>query len=239
MNWWLFFPVFARIFALMQTAPLLSSRSVPFTVRGAVALCTAFCAVPALEGIMTVPEDPAAYYTLVAGEALIGAAMGFFLRIVFSVMSCAGHFMGIFFGDMCNPGKSPVSELLNYAGVFVFVAVSGIYSLFCIGITASFKAITAYDILVCRTGMTEMLVSGFTGMFAQALLTALPVLAVLAVVTLVIGILRLLDFGWSLTLLTGVLVLVFAIPFIMDSFGQFINSGFDTLTRWISEGGSL
>ena len=87
--------------------------------------------------------------------------------------------------------------------------------------------------------MTEMLVSGFTGMFAQALLTALPVLAVLAVVTLVIGILRLLDFGWSLTLLTGVLVLVFAIPFIMDSFGQFINSGFDTLTRWISEGGSL
>ncbi len=238
MNWWLFFLAFARIFALMQTAPLLSSRSVPLLVRIAMSLFTAYGVTPALTGIV-IPQDPVSYYLLLAGEAMLGAAMGLFMQMAYMVFLSAGRFMGLCFGNFSGDADSPVAGLMNYAAVFVFLAASGLYSLFFIGVTSSFKALSAYDIAACREGMALLLTRGFSAMFAKALLTALPVIAVPLLVTLITGILRHMDFGWSAAMVTGIIMLAFVLPFLMDSFGSFIDSSFDIVSGWISSGGSL
>src|ERR1044071_8602727 len=97
----------ARILGLITAAPVLGNRSVPTTVKVSLGVLLALVIAP------NVPKLPAADPMSYAGllilvqEMLVGVAMGFTVRIVFSSIEMAGEIssltMGLGFASFFDP----------------------------------------------------------------------------------------------------------------------------------------
>lgn len=231
----LYFLVFARVFALVLSAPLFGSRSLPVAVKAALALLTAYVVAPAMVERYDSSMEGLAFWTLLAGEALIGVIIGFFLQIIYTVCVAASHMFTI---------KIETENLMNVAAMAVFVTAAGFYKVFYIGVLSSFKAMTALDILGCKENLAKLLVTGLSDMFAQAVVMALPVVGVLLVMTLALGLLARLtpqiNFfpgAWPLFMGVGILILALVMPVLMDSLGRFMDYGFYAVSDFLKAGG--
>ena len=232
----LYFLVFARVFALVLSAPLLGSRSLPVAVKAALALLTAYVAAPALVERYDSSLDGLVFWVMLLGEALIGVVIGFFLQIIYAVCASVSSMLTI---------GIETENLMDVAAMAVFVTAAGFYKVFYIGVSASFRSMTALDILNCRHGMTKLLATGLAQMFAQAVVMALPVIGVLLIMTLALGLLAKLtpqiNFfpgAWPVFMGVGLLALALVLPVLMDSLGRFIDYGFYAVSDLLKAGGA-
>ena len=232
----LYFLVFARVLALVLSAPLLGGRSIPVAVKVAIALLTAYVVAPALVDRYDRGLDGLAFWIMLAGEALIGVVIGFFLQIIYAACAAAAHMI---------PLNLEMENLMNVAAMAVFVTVAGFYKVFYVGVASSFKSMTALDILSCRDGMAELLASGLADMFGQAVVMALPVVGVLLVMTFALGLLaritpqiNFFPGAWPLFMGVAILVLALVLPFVMESLGRFMDYGFYAVSNLIRSGGA-
>jgi flagellar biosynthetic protein FliR len=140
-------PVFlliaARAFAMIQTAPMLSSDAIPQVAKIALAGFTAFSVMPtaavfAVEntaaasmgvtgtGAVTLPGAPLGFLTdlryepfslrfilLLIGEGIIGIIMGFFMTVVFAAFSTAGQFFSLQMGFGASETFDPLAQVEN------------------------------------------------------------------------------------------------------------------------------
>ncbi|MBR4683709.1 MAG: flagellar biosynthetic protein FliR [Spirochaetia bacterium] len=232
----LYFLVFARIFALILSAPLLGNRSLPVAVKAALALLTAYVVAPAMVERYDSNLEGLVFWTMLLGEALIGVVIGFFLQIIYAACVAVSGMVSI---------RIETENLMNVAAMAVFVTAAGFYKVFYMGVAASFKSMTALDILKCRQGMAKLLVTGLADMFAQAVVMALPVVGVLLIMTLALGLLARLtpqiNFfpgSWPLFMGVGLLILALVLPVLMDSLGRFMDYGFYTVSDLLKAGGA-
>lgn len=251
-NLQLYLLVLARILALIFSAPLLSSRSIPVVAKLGLALFTAVAVAPGAESAWHFPMVPGEFWGLLLGEALLGLVMGFFLKMLFTAFTCAGHLLSIPIGLSGARIADPVSgeestvmgQFFDLMAIFVFLYVSGFYRIFYIGISSSFNAFSAYDIVSGREHLASLLVHGLGNMFCQSLVLALPVLGIMLLVTVSMGILsrsvpemNMLVNGFPLSLMIGFIMLFMAVPFLMEAFGKVLDSGFCVLEQWIDSAG--
>ena len=232
----LYFLVFARVFALVLSAPLLGSRSLPVAVKAALALLTAYVVAPALVERYDSSLDGLVFWVMLLGEALIGVVIGFFLQIIYAVCASVSGMLTI---------RIETENLMDVAAMAVCVTAAGFYKVFYIGVSASFRSMTALDILSCRQGMTKLLATGLAQMFAQAVVMALPVIGVLLIMTLALGLLAKLtpqiNFfpgAWPVFMGVGLLAMALVLPVLMDSLGHFIDYGFYAVSDLLKAGGA-
>ena len=232
----LYFLVFARVFALILSAPLLGGRSIPMAVKAAMALLTAYVVAPALVERYDSSFEGFAFWVMLAGEALIGVVIGFFLQIIYTACVAAAHMV---------PINLELESLMNVAAMAVFVTAAGFYKVFYMGVASSFKAMTALDILTCREGMAKLLATGLADMFAQAVVMALPVVGVLLILTIVVGLLarvtpqiNFFPGAWPLFMGVTLLMLALVLPVVMESLGRFMDYGFYAVSDLLKSGGA-
>lgn len=232
----LYFLVFARILALVLSAPLLGGRSIPAAVKVAISLLTAYVVAPALVERYDAGMEGLAFWTMLLGEALIGVVIGFFLRVIYTVCVTAAHLI---------PLNLELENIMNVAAMAVFVTASGFYKVFFIGIAASFRSMTALDIMRCREGMAHLLASGLADMFGQAVVMALPVVGVLLVMTIALGLLaritpqiNFFPGAWPLFMGAAILILALVLPVLMDTLGRFMDYGFYAVSDLLKSGGA-
>ena len=96
---------FIRVLALFSAMPVLGQRQVPIRVRIALSFFIALAAAGTTPAGPTVPLDSPVAFTLVAQQVLIGLALGFAVRIIFTAIEFAGEIIGLQMG-------------LNFAGFF-------------------------------------------------------------------------------------------------------------------------
>ncbi len=233
----LYFLVFARVLALVLSAPLLGGRSIPVAVKVAIALLTAYVVAPSQVDRYDSSFEGLAFWIMLAGEALIGVVIGFFLQIIYTACIAAAHLI---------PLNLEIENLMQVAAMAVFVTAAGFYKVFFVGVSASFKSLTALDIMKCRDGLIQLLSTGLADMFKQAVIIALPVVGVLLVMTIAVGLLaritpqiNFFPGAWPLFLGVGLLLLAFVLPFVMESLGRFMDYGFYAVSELIKEGGAL
>ena len=133
-------PVFlliaVRAFAMIQTAPLLSSEAIPMAAKFALAGLAAFTALPTAEvfaaeatgtGAVAVPGpggihlltdlryEPFSlrFLLLVIGEAIIGIILGFFLTVIFAAFTTAGQFFSLQMGFAASAAFDPLAQVEN------------------------------------------------------------------------------------------------------------------------------
>jgi flagellar biosynthetic protein FliR len=241
----LFLLIAVRVIAMMEVAPLLSGQGVPQVAKIGLAGFVAFLVFPSVKASgYAIPADGMAYALLVVGEAMIGLIMGFFLTIVYSAFTTAGQFFSLQMGFSASETFDPLSEVelpvmgqfLNLIAMFVFVTTSGFQKLFVVGVQDSFKSMKAVDLVTRHGDLIQYLVQATGGLFLQALVLSMPVLGTLFIVTVAMGLLskaapqmNFMSEGFAITLTVTYVILLTALPFMMEAFSHLIEASFDDL----------
>lgn len=237
LNLWLVFFLwpFVRMLALISTAPLLSEHAVPRGTRVALAALLAIVVAPTLGAMPAVPLVSAAGFWILVQQILIGAAMGFSMRLVFAAVQAAGEYAGLqmglsfasFFDPTSGGNTMVVARFLNVMAMLIFLAVDGHLVLVMV-LAESFQALPISDAPLSAGGW-YLLASAGGEIFAGGLMLALPLIATLLTLNLAMGILNrvspqfsIFAVGFPITLLAGIamlqLLMQYLAPFLEPRF---------------------
>ena len=241
----IFLLIFARIIAVMLIMPIMSSAAFPGPARAGLAFFTAIAVFSMAKNLnFVIPDNGLLYAILVIGEVLIGIIMGFIILLVFTVFQIAGQMFSIQMGFGASQVFDPLAQIqipllgqfLNLIAMLVFLVTGGMKKIFLTGIYQSFSVVKAADLFVQR----EMLVSYFTGvlgnLFEQAIIIAIPIMGTLILLSVTMGLLakaapqmNLLMVGFPIQISIGFIMMLAAMPFLIEKFTMIIDSGFEQI----------
>ncbi len=220
----LFWP-FVRVLALFSALPVLGQRSVPARVRVGLALLIVVAAQPSLPPMPEVPLDSALAFLLVVQNLLIGLTLGFAVRLVFAAVEFAGELVGLQMGlnyagffDPASGGQ--VTATGRFFGTLVgllFIVING-HLLVVAAVVQSFRAFPVAPEPFAFLRALQPQVWG-SEVFALGLWIALPIVAMLLFVNLVLGVIsrvapqmNVFAIGFPMTLGVGLLGMLFTLP---------------------------
>lgn len=242
--------VFVRCFALIMTLPMFSMRAASRVAKIALAGYMAFFIFGGVDASVYEPyigEEGVSsmlYILLLAGEALIGIIMGFFISIIFAAFSSAGQFLAFQMGlsaassyDALSQVENPLmGQFFNLVAMLVFMQTHWFQRLFLGGLVTSFSSLNALSIATSNEKIARFMMSGLTSLFADALVIALPVMGTLFLITVCTGLLtkaapqmNLLSEGFPIMILVAFTIIALAMPSIIDFFVRSFNKGFADL----------
>lgn len=210
---------FLRVLALFSAAPLLSHRSLPVRARVALSFAIAVVVAPFAGVPAGLPLASMAGLGLVAQQVLVGLALGFAARLLFTVFEVAGEFIGLQMGfsfagffDPHGGTESAVGSWLHTLAMLLFLSLDG-HLLLIDTLVGTFKTIPIADQPFAVLGSLRLdLLAG--EVFRLALTLALPATMLMLFVNLVLGFtsrvapqLNLFAVGFPVTLLVGLVAL--------------------------------
>lgn len=241
----LFFLILVRIFSMIAVAPLFSSESVPDIVRVGLAFFTSIVIFPWVAAAgYPIPENGLAYVGLLVGEVMLGLLQGFFLVMVYSAFQMAGQYMAQQMGFNASEVYDPLAQVeqpvlgqfLNLSAMLVFLTAGGFQQVFLTNVFESFHALRATDFFLHPDFIANQLIVSLADLFARSFLLSLPVFGVLLLTTVALGLvgkaapqMNLMMMGFPINIGFGFLVMIAAMPFLVQAFSAVVNNGFDTL----------
>lgn len=237
LNVWLlaFLWPFVRMLALISTAPLFSERVVPRSTKVGLAALLAIVVSPTLGVMPVVPLVSAGGFWIMVQQVLIGAAMGFSMRLVFAAVQAAGEYVGLQMGlsfasffDPTSGGNTIVlARLLNVMAMLLFLALDGHLMLIMV-LVESFRVLPISDGPLAAGGWYLLAAAG-GHVISGGLMLALPLIAILLTLNLAMGILNrvspqfsIFAVGFPITLLAGIAML----QLLMQYLGPFLEPRF-------------
>lgn len=241
----LFFLILVRVFAMLAVAPLFSSESVPDIVRVGLAFFTSIVIFPWVAATgYPIPENGLAYVGLLVGELMLGLLQGFFLVMVYSAFQMAGQYiaqqMGFNASEVYDPlaqVEQPVlGQFLNLSAMLVFLTAGGFQQVFLTNVWASFHALRAVDFFAHPDFISNQLIVSLADLFGRSFLLSLPVFGVLLLTTVSLGLvgkaapqMNLMMMGFPINIGFGFMVMIAAMPFLVQAFSSVVDGGFNTL----------
>jgi len=240
-----FLLIAVRALAMIETAPLLSSESIPQVAKLALAGFAAYAAFPtALVRTWELSSFGLAFVFLIIGEAVIGIIIGFYLTLIFSAFSTAGQFFSLQMGFGASETFDPLSQIenplmgqyLNLVAMLVFLSVGGFQTLFLGGFYASLQTISVLSLVTGRDTVIQMLLAGLSRLFLDAMVISLPILGTLFLTSLSTGLIskaapqiNILTEGFPISITVAFMLIVATMPFMVEAFSQVIESGFNAI----------
>ena len=234
------FPL-ARLLGLFASAPLWSNRGIPVRIRLAAGLAIAMAVLPALPEMPVVPTDSLHALGILAHQVVIGAAIGFTMRLIMAAVDLAGEMIGlqmglsfaVFFNPQTGGQTSVLAEFLNLLTLLVFLALDGHLLLIQI-LVQTFEWIPVGEAVSARGWL--VIVQHASVMFTAGVLMALPMIATLLIANIGLGILtraapqlNLFAVGFPVTLTVGFFVLMISLTLLGPMLQRLIEHGFDAV----------
>lgn len=226
----LFWP-FVRVLALFSALPVLGQRMVPVRVRVGMAALIVLAAQASLPPMPAVALDSPLAFLLVLQNVLIGLTLGFAVRIVFAAVEFAGELIGLQMGlnfagffDPASGGQATASS--RFFGTIVallFIVING-HLLVVAAVVQSFHAfpVGPEPLALLRTLAPQ---AWGSEIFALGLWIALPLVAMLLFVNLVLGLIsrvapqiNVFAIGFPVTLGVGLLGILLTLPMMQAPF---------------------
>ena len=241
-------PLF-RVGAMVGAAPILGSRVVPARIRLGLALAITLVIVPLLPTAPAVDPLSGAGLVITFNQLLIGLAMGFALRLVFSAIELSGQIigqlMGLGFASMIDPENGVqvpvVSQFYSVCTILLFLAFNG-HLLMIEMVADSFRTLPISTQGIPLDGLRALADWG-SQMFAGAVLVALPAICALLLVNLAFGVmmrsapqLNIFAVGFPITLLMGMVIMLVTLPALPGQLTNMIDQVFG-LMRYLVRGG--
>jgi flagellar biosynthetic protein FliR len=237
---------FVRIMALISTAPVFSESAVPRTAKIALAALLSMVIAPTLGALPSVPLVSAGGLWILIQQLLIGAAMGFSMRMVFAIVQVAGDYAGLQMGlsfatffDPTSGGSTMVlARLLNVLAILIFLATDGHLTLI-MTLAESFRTLPIADAPLAASGWF-LLASAGGQIISDGLMLALPLVATLLTLNLAMGILNraspqfsIFAVGFPVTLLAGMAMLQLSMQYLAPFLQPRFAAGFTTLLQFL------
>lgn len=219
---------FCRIAAMIASAPIMGDESVPRRVKIGLAIFATIAAAPTIRAVPDVAILSGDGFLLIGRQLLIGAAMGFSMRLAFAAVEYAGDLiglqMGLGFATLIDPetnDQTPlIGSLLRYFASLAYLVANGPLMLMA-GVVESFEMLP----IASAGGMVEdwkTLALQGSMVFGVALHMALPVIAALLVTNVALGVmtraapqLNLFSIGFPITITVGLIVLMLSLPVLL------------------------
>src|ERR1700728_2681159 len=226
-----------RVGGFVLSAPVASEATIPSFIKIILSVSLAFLMSP----LVAVPADLSIFsgtgLFAAVQELLIGVAIGMVVQLAFEALVFAGQSvsltMGLGFATLVDPqhgADTPVlGQLFTIFGTLSYLAVNG--HLMLIGSLAmSFKSLPIGGANVDRNLLWS--IAGWGARVCETgLLIALPAVIALVIVNLALGVvtraapqLNLFGIGFTITLMSGFLVLLAGLDGIMSGIAALINS---------------
>lgn len=233
---------FVRMLALISTAPVFGESLVQRQVKVGLAALLAIVIGPTLGPMPVIPVVSVAGVWILMQQIIIGAAMGFSMRMVFASVQAAGEFVGLQMGlsfasffDPSNGGNTMVlSRLLNVLATLIFLAVDA-HLMVIVTLAESFHALPIADAPLAAIGWRVLVLAGST-IFSAGLMLALPLITILLTINLAMGLLNraspqlsIFAVGFPLTLLVGIAMLQLLMPHLGPFLEQQFAAGLATM----------
>jgi len=238
---WPFFR-FGALFAIM---PVLGGGEVPAKVRIALALVLTALVVPILPPPPALDPLSAASILVTLQEFVIGFAMGLLILIVFNAITLAGESiaitMGLGFALMNDPQNGvsvpTVSRFYLTLATLLFLSLDGHHAVLALAVS-SFHTLPVGGSL--GPDATWQLLSWAAVIFRGALGVALPGLAAMLTVNLLMGVMtrsapqmNIFSVGFPLTMMTGFLAILLTLPAFGERFTALVGEALDVIAALI------
>jgi flagellar biosynthetic protein FliR len=222
---------FLRVLALFTALPVLGQRKVPMRVRIALAFFIALAAAGTAPAGPSVPLDSPAAVLLVVQQVLIGLALGFAVRIIFTAIEFAGEVIGLqmglnfagFFDPATSQQTTATSSLFSTLVAFLFIAMNG----HLLVIQAVVQSLVAFPVSTEPFAFLHAVRPEIWGaeIFRLGLWIALPLIAMLLFVNMTLGLIAriapqfsVFSVGFPITLSVGLVGIAFTMPLLQGPF---------------------
>jgi len=222
---------FLRALALLSSLPLLGTRVVPTRVRIGMAALVALAAQASMPPMPAVALDSWLAFMLVLQQLLIGISLGFAVRLVFAAIELAGEIVGLqmglnfagFFDPVSASQSTATSRFFGAMVGWLFIVING-HLLVIAALVDSFKAFPVGEQPFAF--LSQALPHQWGAMiFATGLWIALPMVAMLTFVNLVLGVIsrvasqiNVFAVGFPITLGVGLLGILLTLPLLQQPF---------------------
>lgn len=233
-----------RILGLIAVAPLFGNRSVPARVKVGLGVMLALIVAPTVPALPALDPMSLPGLLILVQQFIIGLAMGFAMRIVFSAVELAGTITGMTMGlgfatffDPQSQGQSMViSQFMVLLATLAFLAVNGHLMLL------SALAESFFTLPIASSGMGapgfEQLASWGGRIFSAGVQLSLPMVAALLITNIALGILtraapqlNIFGIGFPITLSVGFIVIALALPYLATPLGRLFQDGIEMVQR--------
>jgi flagellar biosynthetic protein FliR len=216
-----------RILGLLAAAPLFGNSSVPVNVKVLLGVALALIIAPTVPAMPGADPASLAGLLILAQELLIGLAMGFAVRIVFSAIEMAGEVasltMGLGFATFFDPAtqgrSSAISQFLSLVATMMFLSVNA-HLVLLSALVESFSTLPVSALPIHGGGFRQMADWGGK-IFMIGVQLSLPMVAALLITNVALGILtraapqlNLFGIGFPITLGVGLLVIAMTLPYL-------------------------
>ena len=222
---------FIRVLALFSALPIFAQRNVPARVRVGLALFIALCAQAALPAMPIIKLDSTVALAAVAQQVLIGVSLGFAVRLVFAAVEFAGELIGLqmglnfaaFFDPMSGGQATATANFFGATVGFLFIVINA-HLLVIAAVIQSFNVFPVGADPFAFLHQVQPQVWG-SEIFRLGLWIALPIVAMLLFINLVLGIIsrvasqmNVFAIGFPITLGVGLLGMLLTLPLMQAPF---------------------
>ena len=244
LNAWIaaFFYPLARILALLAAAPPFNNAGLTTRVRLVLGLAIALAISPALPPMPAIEPASGLGLLILAQQMIIGLAMGFALRLVFSAIDLAGMMistqMGLGFATAYDPqttSQTPVvSELIGMLALLMFLAING-HLMVISTLVQSFTFLPVKLLAISEASWLNIANAGGI-VFSSGVMLALPAVTALLITNVALGVLgrvapqlNLIVIGFPITITLGFAALYVSLPYLTPPLLQLFESGLGAL----------
>lgn len=216
---------FLRTLAMFSSMPVMGTRTVPMRVRIGLSVLVAVAAQASLPAMPVIPLDSPIAFAVVLQQVLIGLSVGFAVRVVFAAIEYAGEMVGLQMGLNFAGFFDPVSASAGTAtgrfyGTMVgwlFVVING----HLLVLAALLQSFETFPVGPEPFGFLRATLPHQWGaeIFLTGLWIALPMIAMLLFVNLVLGMvsrvasqINIFAVGFPITLTVGMIGMLLTVP---------------------------
>ncbi len=215
-----------RLLALIASAPIFGDQQTPVRVKIGLSVLMAILLAPTLDPMPAVPVGSAQGLLIIIQQIIIGSAMGFTIRLIFSAVELAGEFsgmiMGLGFASFYDPrsatNSAVISQWLGIIASLTFLTLNGHLMILSL-VAESFHTLPVGQMMSAQSFYT--VAKWGENIFIFGLQISLPLLAALLITNLALGILtraaqqlNLFAIGFPITLTIGFVILSISLPYL-------------------------
>lgn len=215
-----------RLLALIASAPIFGDQQTPVRVKIGLSVLLAILLAPTLDPMPAVPVGSPQGLLIIIQQIIIGSAMGFTMRLIFSAVELAGEFsgmiMGLGFASFYDPrsasNSAVISQWLGIIASLTFLTLNGHLMILSL-VAESFHTLPVGQMMSAQSFYT--VAKWGENIFIFGLQISFPLLAALLITNLALGILtraaqqlNLFAIGFPITLTIGFVILSISLPYL-------------------------
>lgn len=225
-----------RVLGLIATAPLFGNLSVPMRLKVALGVMISLVIAPGVPAVPAADPMSLAGLAILAQQLVIGLAMGFAMRIVFSAAEMAGEITGLtmgfgfatFFDPQTRARTSVIAQFLSLLTLMIFLALN-VHLMMLSSLAHSFVTLPISAQPMGTAGFLQL--ANWGGLiFSSGVQLALPMIAALLITNIALGVLtraapqlNLFGIGFPVTVGAGFIVVGLVLPFLATPLSRLLE----------------